>query len=456
MKRIFAFALFAMLVASPLILMEQPVHADRRVPRIGPIQQVTDDPFGDNEISIAINPLNPKNILVAFNDFSPANSVGWAFTLDGGKTWTVNEALPNLTTPTGGEWDFAADPSVDFDRFGNAYIGVLAYDATGQGASGGVFVYRSRDFGRTVEGPFTVIRGVRLNRVHDHPLMKVDNSGGINDGQLYTAWSQFFGWGLKAISVFSKCVDPAATGAMVFTPPVVISDRHDAEIFDVSATGARDGSIYATFGGWKNPSIWNEQIIYVARSDDGGASFQPTVKVADIVPAPKFLPNSGWRSTEQPSVAVDNNTGRVYVAYGNYASGDNDIYCQFSDDNGQTWSLPVRVNNDAFGNGKDQVFGWMTVAPNGRVDVVFYDRRDDPNNTLLHIYYAFSTDGGLSFTNVRVTDTPIDGNAQVPAGLSRPFLGDYIGIVSTEKTVRLGWTGNGTSNLAVFSAAVEY
>ena len=456
MRRILAFALFAVLLASVLAVTSQPANAGRRTPKVGPIQQVTDDPFGDNEINIAINPTNPQNVIVAFNDFSPGNSVGWAFTLDGGKTWTVNEAVPNLTTATGGEWDFAADPSVDFDRFGNAYIGVLGFDLSGQGFAGGVFVYRSRDFGKTLEGPFTVIRGVRLNRVHDHPLMRVDNSGGPNDGQLYMAWSQFFGLGLKAISVFSKSEDPAASGPMVFTPPVVISDRHDAEIFDVSATGARDGSIYATFGGWKNPSIWNEQIIYVARSDDGGASFQPTVKVADIVPAPKFLPNSRWRSSEQPSVAVDNNTGRLYVAYGNYASRDNDIYCQFSDDKGQTWSPPVRVNDDAFANGKDQVFGWMTAAPNGRVDVVFYDRRDDPNNTLLNIYYAFSTDGGLSFKNIRVTDTPIDGNAQIPAGLSRPFIGDYIGIAATEKTVSLGWTGNGTSNLAVFSAAVEY
>ncbi|MEK6988019.1 MAG: hypothetical protein AABX97_08005 [Candidatus Thermoplasmatota archaeon] len=77
-----------------------------------------------------------------------------------------------------------------------------------------------------------------------------------------------------------------------------------------------------------------------------------------------------------------------------------------SDDGGKSWSAIRRLNDDAGAAG--QFMQWVSVAPSGRVDISFYDRRDDPNDYLLNEYYAGSTDGGTTFVNVRVSDVSSD------------------------------------------------
>ena len=72
-----------------------------------------------------------------------------------------------------------------------------------------------------------------------------------------------------------------------------------------------------------------------------------------------------------------------------------------STDDGQTWSIPLRVNDDATSN--DQFFPAVAVNGQGVIEVIWYDRRRDPNNLLLDIYSAKSTNDGVSFhANQRV------------------------------------------------------
>src|SRR5439155_276932 len=73
---------------------------------------------------------------------------------------------------------------------------------------------------------------------------------------------------------------------------------------------------------------------------------------------------------------------------------------------GRTWSAPRRLNDDA---GRAHQFQpTLSVGSNGAggdlVTVSFYDRRDDPNNCLSHVYATWSTDGGGTWApNVRQT-----------------------------------------------------
>ncbi|GBD10331.1 hypothetical protein HRbin22_02599 [Candidatus Thermoflexus japonica] len=66
------------------------------------------------------------------------------------------------------------------------------------------------------------------------------------------------------------------------------------------------------------------------------------------------------------------------------------------------------------------------MAPNGRVDVVFYDRRDDPGNKLAHTFLARSTDGGQTWTEIRVSDFASNFDDAF-FGTGR-FIGDYNGL----------------------------
>ena len=93
-------------------------------------------------------------------------------------------------------------------------------------------------------------------------------------------------------------------------------------------------------------------------------------------PNPGGLLGQAW-------VAVDHSTaatrGNVYML----ASVDRsstpdplDVMFARSTDGGMTWSQPVRVNDDP-GTSAWQWFGTMSVAPNGRIDAVWLDTRND-------------------------------------------------------------------------------
>jgi len=83
----------------------------------------------------------------------------------------------------------------------------------------------------------------------------------------------------------------------------------------------------------------------------------------------------------------------------------------------------VRVNSDALHDGADQFFQWLAVDPKtGAANVVFYDRRDDPQNSRTTITLARSTDGGKTFVNYAWTREPFEGN--------KDFIGDYTGIAA--------------------------
>ena len=73
--------------------------------------------------------------------------------------------------------------------------------------------------------------------------------------------------------------------------------------------------------------------------------------------------------------------------------------------------------------------GTFSVAPNGRLDAVWYDTRNAANNTDSQLFYSFSTDAGVTWSpNVAVSNAfnPFEGYP------NQSKIGDYITIVSDE------------------------
>ena len=106
-----------------------------------------------------------------------------------------------------------------------------------------------------------------------------------------------------------------------------------------------------------------------------------------------------------------------------------DVMFVRSTDGGLTFSAPHKVNDDPVNPNKWHWFGTFSVAPNGRLDAVWYDTRNAANNTDSQLFYSFSTDAGVTWSaNVAVSNAfnPSQGYP------NQSKIGDYITIVSDE------------------------
>jgi hypothetical protein len=98
-------------------------------------------PLDQSEVAIAVNPADPANLIAFANNLTPGATQDVAyFSRDAGQTWTQT-LIPNPAGQVG-----AGDPTVAFDRAGNAYLAHLTMDASG-GLNVGLA--RSSDGGET-------------------------------------------------------------------------------------------------------------------------------------------------------------------------------------------------------------------------------------------------------------------------------------------------------------------
>ena len=116
-----------------------------------------------------------------------------------------------------------------------------------------------------------------------------------------------------------------------------------------------------------------------------------------------------------------------------------DIFLSYSDNQGVTWSSPIRVG-DQTSTPVDRFNHWMSVdAVTGDVNVAFYDTRNDTTGFRYQTdyYLSRSTNGGSSFpgADIRVSNTSSnehDCNGLFPClGINYGNQqGDYEGLVS--------------------------
>ena len=139
------------------------------------------------------------------------------------------------------------------------------------------------------------------------------------------------------------------------------------------------------------------------------------------------------RANGFPQIAIDPKSERLYVTWSDYRNGDLDVFVSSSADDGKHWTPAARVNNDAVHNGAEQFFQWLAVDPvDGPVNVVFYDRRNDPANRKQIVVLARSTDQGATFNNYAWTDEPFEAGGV--------FFGDYSGLAAYGGRVYGVWT----------------
>jgi hypothetical protein len=109
----------------------------------------------------------------------------------------------------------------------------------------------------------------------------------------------------------------------------------------------------------------------------------------------------------------------------------------------------MRVNLDPVGNKKQQFNSWMHVDPvSGSVNIIYYDRRDY-NDTQTDVYLARSTDGGNSFKEYKISETPFTPNKAI-------FFGDYINVNSYNNFTACIWQRMDNKVLSVMYCGAEF
>ncbi len=381
-----------------------------------------------NEPSIAVVLNDPARMAIGWRQFdsvlSDFRQAGRAYSTDAGATWT----FPGVLTPG----TFRSDPVLASDRNGILYYQSLR-------ASFDMDVFRSADGGVTWEAPVPSWGG-------DKNWLAVDTSGGIGDGHVYGIWQRFFG--CCGSNDFTRSVD----GARSFEAPVSTAYH---PVFGTMVVGP-DGTVWAT--GADGRFFQDLSRIVVTRSTDArDATALPTFRgtVVDLGGAMRFgspdSPNPAGL-LGQANVAVDTGTGpmrgNVYVLASADPPGADplDVHLVRSEDGGLSWSAPVRINDDPPAAGVYQWFGALAVAPNGRIDVIWADNRASGLANVSELYYAWSWDGGRSWSK----NTPVSPAFDSHLGWPRQDkIGDYYTLVSDDLGAHVAWaaTFNGEQDV---------
>ena len=100
----------------------------------------------------------------------------------------------------------------------------------------------------------------------------------------------------------------------------------------------------------------------------------------------------------------------------------------------------MKINDDGAGNWN--WFGTMSVAPNGRIDVVWYDSRNAVARQYdSELFYSFSTDGGVTWSPNEQLSGSFDPHLGWP---QQNKLGDYIDMTSDLVGANLTWAATFT------------
>ena len=414
----------------------------------------------NNSPALARNPVRPSNLVVVNRVDSPRYSCGLHVSLDQGRRWSDTP----IPTPSGEEPKCFA-PDVAFARDGTMYMSYVTLKGAGNVPHAG-WIVRSSDGGRTLSAPTRVL-GPRAFQVR----ITADPA---NARRLYLTWLQtsetgFLQFGQTGHPIrFARSDDGGAT----WQPSVRVSSPSRARVVAPAPAVGRGGAIYVLYldlggdrldyegehGGRGGPPYGGRFTLVLARSRDGGVTWAESVVDDRVAPTERFvvfLP-------PLPSIAIDPRSGRIYAGFEDGRLGDPDVRVWSLPRGASRWEGPTRVNDTAERDGRAQYLPRLAVAPNGRLDVVYYDRRADRRNLMNQVSLQSSRDEGKSFgSHVVLSGRPFDSRIGSGSERNMPDLGNRLGMVSGDSSALAVWadTRGGTvdsNKQDIAGAVVEF
>lgn len=463
---------------------------DNGGPRITDAVAVTDDEVAGpgrsfTSPSLVVDPDNPNLVYAATVDVRSQRCT-FLRSADAGRTWTSADASPSpeshpyCTSTTG----FIPMAFLEMGQNGTLYYLHNAWDLQDDGVDGdnrSVFLARSTDQGESwLSTPVRNNRGKQGNDIERSIAndLAVDTSGPTD--VVYAGYGTSFPLPEEPSRPGHAMVAVSTDEGASFAEPVSVV----GEFFENKANHAGpipDGDDPGGYFGGSSPTMtvddsgrlsvaWIGRTanitpsppsgLYLSQSTDRGATFE----VTEVQPGDKA--NTGTTGPMLRWSPAGGEAGSLHLVWEGkepVTQGDRDILHRRSLDGGATWSDSTVVNDDDPALLFGQFHPNLRVAPNGRLDLVWWDQRDAAGAFGTDVYYAYSSDAGATWSpDQRMTDRLIDrtigvwkpgtgGDVRQPPGVAS---GDALATVVWDDT-RNGSTASQTQDLYASSAQFE-
>ena len=416
---------------------------------------------------------NPKTgvLVIADCEARTKKTVDVYRSFDDGRSWSPGGSpMTKPWTDACGNPDSNIDHSIVYDKNGVLYLSFQASDpkfapiadpdrpvhlwlakSTDDGAT--FETVRSYEAPEAPEGD----RGLKRNY---RPWVAVDP---VNPQYVYVSWMQFHSNDEPVSSGNKALIIASSDGGKTFGKPFSL----------------REGDPQGSYEG--RPAVDGKGVVHVTFAGRGRvAPLPPGTPTPDPAPLPPIRTvqyrssadhgqtwsdakvieegNASFSHNRKWGLKADPNSDNVYaVWYGHpnpraaLPADDRDVYLRVSHDSGKTWEDRVVVNDDSAMPNVHHMHPNLSVAPNGRLDIVWMDTRNSPiapgtmtplpNVSYVghqDVYYTYSLDEGRTFApNIKITDRIIDrrfGIWQGNADIHGPT-----GITSTDDAVYFTW-----------------
>ena len=388
--------------------------------------------FPPEEPSIIVSPYNTDHMVAGANIDNIYTSI------DAGYNWS--KVIP---TSTNGVW---GDPCIIVDTNGAYYFFHLSNPSSGGSWIDRIVCQKKEDINASWNNGSYM--GLNPPKQQDKEWAIVDT----RNNNLYVSWTEFDDYGStdtsdKSNILFSRSFDGGDTWSTAMRINEVSGDCEDGDNTTEGAVPAigPDGEIYIA---WAGPA----GLVFDRSYDEGNTWLDHDIFIDDFPGGWDYSIPGIMRCNGMPVTKCDlsggDNHGTIYVNYSDQRNGpdDTDVWLVKSTDDGDTWTNPIRVNDDP--PGKQQFFTWMDIdQTNGYLYFVFYDRRNySDENT--DVYMALSKDGGETFVNFKVSESPFLPWASI-------FFGDYTNVSVHDNVIRPIWARLQDGTLSVWTAIVD-